>query len=63
MILFMIFLQVVSSKDYCKPNVKSSIYQEINQTDNKALIIDEIIGNRQVKYWEHYIDDVLVKNN
>ena len=63
MFLFMIFLQAVSSNDYCKTKLKSSIFQEINQTVNKVLIKDEIIGNRHVKYWEHYMNDIFVKNN
>jgi len=46
-----------------KLNYNSEIFKDINQTTNKVLIKNEIIGNRQVKYWEHYIEDILVKNN
>jgi hypothetical protein len=37
--------------------------QEIAQTQNKTLIVDEIIGDCHVKYWEHLINDVTVKND
>lgn len=44
-------------------NSNFAILEEIDETVNKILIKNEIIGDRQVKYWEHYIDDILVKNN
>jgi hypothetical protein len=40
-----------------------SILYDIETTENKTLIIDEIIGDKHVKYWEHNIDDIFVKND
>jgi hypothetical protein len=45
-----------------KPAIKE-IFMDIERTEDKVLSVDEIIGNRQVKYWEHMVDDVLVKND
>ena len=42
---------------------KMEIINEIKKTDDKVLVIDEIIGERHVKYWEHIIDDIYVKND
>ena len=39
------------------------IYNEIENRDCRILSIDEIIGNVRVKYWEHVIDGVKVKND
>lgn len=39
------------------------IFKEVEETEGKILIVDEIIGDRQVKYWGHMIDGVLVKND
>ena len=39
------------------------IFKDIEETDGKNLIVDETIGNRKVKYWEHIVDDVIVKND
>ncbi|UCE38663.1 MAG: hypothetical protein JSW00_05385, partial [Thermoplasmata archaeon] len=42
---------------------EEEIYEEIEETEYKALVVDKIIGNRHVKYWEHIIDDICVKND
>ena len=39
------------------------IFKEIEETEDTALVVDKIIGDRYVKYWEHVIDDVSVKND
>jgi len=39
------------------------IFKEIEETKGKILIVDEVIGNRQVKYWEHAINGIFVKND
>jgi len=43
--------------------VNVEIFEDVEETEDKILIVDENIGDRQVKYWEHMIDDVLVKND
>jgi hypothetical protein len=42
---------------------KDEIFKEIEETEDKVLIVDGIIGIRHVKYWEHAIDDIFVKND
>ena len=42
---------------------KDEIFKEIEETENKILKVDKIIGNRYVKYWEHAISDVFVKDD
>jgi len=39
------------------------IFQEIDETQNKVLIADDVIGDIHVQYWEHVINDVFVKND
>jgi len=46
-----------------KETTKGEIFKEIEQTEGKDLILDEIIGDRQVKYWGHTVDGILVKND
>ncbi len=46
-----------------KEVTKAEIFKEIEGTEGKILIVDEIIGSRHVKYWEHAIDDIFVKND
>ena len=43
--------------------IKKEIFNEINQTEEKILVIDKIIGDRNVKYWEHMIEDIFVIND
>ena len=42
---------------------EAEILKEIEETVDKVLVVDEIIGDKQVKYWEHAIDYVFVKND
>jgi hypothetical protein len=42
---------------------ENEIFKEIAETEDKVLVADKIIGDRYVKYWEHVIDDALVKND
>ncbi|UCE72942.1 MAG: hypothetical protein JSV56_07855 [Methanomassiliicoccales archaeon] len=42
---------------------KDKVLKEIEETDNKILVVDEIIGDRYVKYWEHSVDGISVKND
>ena len=37
------------------------IFQEIDETEDKILIVDKVIGDRHVKYWEHVIDGIFVR--
>ena len=46
-----------------KEMTNEEIFRDIEETEGKNLIVDEIIGNRQVKYWEHMVDNILVKND
>ena len=39
------------------------VFDEIKKTKNKILVKDEIIGDRHVRYWEHVIDNIFVKND
>ena len=40
-----------------------TIFEEIEKTKDKLLIFDRKIGEVHVKYWEHVIDGVSVKND
>ena len=44
-------------------NTNELIFQEIYKTSDKVIIIDEIIGDIHVRYWEHCIDGMIVKND
>ena len=46
-----------------KEVTKAEIFNEIDKIKDKILIVDRIIGSRHVKYWEHNIDDIYVKND
>ena len=41
----------------------TDIFKEIEKTEGKVLIKDDIIGDVHVQYWEHVIDDLLVIND
>ena len=49
-------------RSYCS-NTNRVIFQEIDETEDKTLSVDKVIGNRHVKYWEHTIDGIYVKND
>ncbi len=42
---------------------EAEIFKEIEETVDKVLVVDEIIGDRHVKYWEHIVNDVYIKND
>jgi hypothetical protein len=42
---------------------KTEVFDEIKKTKDKILVKDEIIGERYVRYWEHVIDNIFVKND
>ena len=42
---------------------KKEVFEEIKETKDKILVKDEIIGDRYVRYWEHIIDNIFVKND
>ena len=42
---------------------KEEIFRDIEETEDKVLKVDAIIGDLHVKYWEHVINDVLVQND
>ncbi len=44
-------------------DLKKGIFSEIKSTKDKILVVNKIIGDRRVKYWEHVIDNVFVKND
>jgi hypothetical protein len=44
-------------------NSIEEIFKEIEGISNKNLVVDKIIGNIIVKYWEHVINDIIVKND
>lgn len=53
---------------HCYPSIlnnktKKEIIDEIKTSKNKMLIVDKIIGDRKVKYWEHIIDNIFVMND
>ncbi len=43
--------------------IKKEILNEIKTTKDKILIVDKVIGDRSVKYWEHVIDNIFVIND
>jgi len=49
-------------RSYCS-NTNRVIFQEIDETEDKILSVDKVISNRHVKYWEHTIDGIYVKND
>ena len=48
---------------YDKIATENEIFKEIEETVDKVLVVDKIIGDIYVKYWEHAINDVSVKND
>ena len=44
-------------------NTNGVIFLEIDETREKILIVDDVIGDIHVKYWEHIINNVYVKND
>jgi hypothetical protein len=43
--------------------LKKEVFDEIKDAKDKILVKDEIIGDRYVRYWEHIIDNIFVKND
>jgi len=43
--------------------LEAEIFNEIKFTKDKLLVVNKIIGDRWVKYWEHMIGDIFVKND
>jgi len=59
-----LILTVNANKILIVENIANiEIFEDVEETEDKILIVDENIGDRQVKYWEHMIDDILVKND
>ena len=44
-------------------DLKKEIFNEIKSAKDKILVVNKIIGDRRVKYWEHVIDNIFVKND
>lgn len=42
---------------------QAAIFLEIDETQHKMLIVDKYIGNIHVKYWEHVVNGIQVKND
>lgn len=40
-----------------------TIFEDIEMTEDKSLVIDRVIGDVHVKYWEHIVNGVYVKND
>jgi len=47
----------------CNIEVKEEIFNAINATKDKLLVVDKIIGDRFVRYWEHVMNGFFVKND
>jgi hypothetical protein len=57
-------LDIYNKKTISNLNEKKKISKEINETENKTLVINKTIGFRKVRYWEHKIKDIFyVKND
>jgi len=44
-------------------NINAAVFQEIAKIEDKTIVIDKIIGDIHVKYWQHTINGFLVKND
>ena len=44
-------------------NPDTEVFLDIENTEGKFLLFDDVIGEVHVKYWEHIEDDVLIKND
>ena len=64
-VLMLITITFSSAVSINTTNVEigKEIFNEIKVTKDKLLVVDKIIGDRYVKFWEHVIDDVSVKND
>ncbi len=71
-ILLIIFIILISIFDisfgkteFCyKNNLEiEDLMSEINSINDKILCADKLIGEMNVNYWEHFIDDVYIKND
>ena len=67
---FVLFILILSAYHVTGSNInknfgskKSIIFNEINQMQNKVLLLDKDIGDVHVKYWEHYIDEFYIKGD
>jgi len=43
--------------------IEKEIFKEIEETENKILKVDRIIGERYVKYWEHEVNGFQIKGD
>lgn len=63
-ILLMVTIEPISGDIFFNSlNANKVIFLEIDETQDKILIIDDVIGRLHVKYWEHVINGVYVKND
>ena len=53
----------IGEKEFSYNATENEIFNEMEEIEDKLLVVDKIIGERYVKYWEHVIDDVFVKND
>lgn len=56
-------VDITDDKEDFNSKTKEEIFKEIEETENKILIVDKIIGNKHVKYWEHVINNVFMKGD
>jgi hypothetical protein len=42
---------------------KKVVFEKIKYTKDKYLVLDEVIGDRKVRYWEHVVDNIFIKND
>ena len=71
-ILFLFFLSTlqtnsvalkVRKNDIVNEITDIEIFLDINNTEEKILLFDDKIGDVHVRYWEHFKDDVWIKND
>ena len=63
MLLILIIAPVSGNINFNNLNTDRVIFLEIDETRDKILIVDDVIGDIHVQYWEHVINDVFVKND
>jgi hypothetical protein len=72
MVLFLFFISPLQTNTFAlniRTSVESDVHNnkdillDIENTEGKILLFDEVIGDVHVRYWEHIKDDVLIKND
>lgn len=63
LIFGLLVLTIIYPIGYANQQNNQDIIQQINQTPNKTLFTDKIIGDIQVNYWIHKINNIEIKND